>query len=317
MITEFQDGFITKTKLNELVGGINALQYNPNFIGKVTFKDDNGIICSEINLSENNAALGTYALKYNTSGTRNVAIGEYSLNSNSSGSFNTSIGYGNMKNNFGGYSNTSIGSDGLRSNTSGTQNVSVGEDSLGRNTIGGSNTGIGYLSLYNNIDYNNCAGLGYNSQVTGSNQVQLGDSSTITYVYGTVQNRSDLRDKSDIKDTSLGLNFINSLRPVEYKWDMREDYLSKDMNGDLSKIIKDGSKVRNRVHQGFIAQEVKYIIDKTGIDFGGFQDHSISGGQDVMSLGYDEFIAPLVKSVQELSEMVKLLQNEIKILKVK
>ena len=25
MITEFQDGFITKTKLNELVGGINAL----------------------------------------------------------------------------------------------------------------------------------------------------------------------------------------------------------------------------------------------------------------------------------------------------
>lgn len=36
-----------------------------------------------------------------------------------------------------------------------------------------------------------------------------------------------------------------------------------------------------------------------------------------MSLGYDEFIAPLVKSVQELSEMVKLLQNEIKILKVK
>ena len=24
MITEFQDGFITKTKLNELVGGINA-----------------------------------------------------------------------------------------------------------------------------------------------------------------------------------------------------------------------------------------------------------------------------------------------------
>lgn len=315
MITEFQDGFITKTKLNELVGGINALQYNPNFIGKITFKDSNGVVCSEINVSENNTTLGRYALMYNTTGARNTAIGEYSLHSNGSGSFNTSIGYSNMKNNFGGYSNTSIGDNGLKNNTSGVQNVSVGEDSLGQNTTGNNNVGVGYLSLYNNVDYNNCAGLGYNSQVTGSNQIQLGDSSTITYVYGTVQNRSDLRDKSNIRNTSLGLNFINSLRPVEYKWDMREDYLTKDMNGDLSKITKDGSKIRSRYHQGFIAQEVKSVIDENGVDFGGFQDHSVTGGQDVMTLGYDEFIAPLVKSVQELTSIVELLQNEIKILK--
>ena len=51
--------------------------------------------------------------------------------------------------------------------------------------------------------------IGYNSQVTGSNQLQLGDSSTTTYVYGTVQNRSDKRDKADIQPTNLG-DFIKS-----------------------------------------------------------------------------------------------------------
>jgi hypothetical protein len=41
--------------------------------------------------------------------------------------------------------------------------------------------------------------------------------------------------------------------------------------------------------------------DKQGnqIDFGGFQDHSVKGGDDVLTLGYIELIAPLIKAVQE------------------
>ena len=46
-------------------------------------------------------------------------------------------------------------------------------------------------------------------------------------------------------------------------------------------------------------------------DFGGYQDHSRSGGADVLSIGYDELIAPLIKSVQQLSEQVKALQATI------
>ena len=38
------------------------------------------------------------------------------------------------------------------------------------------------------------------------------------------------------------------------------------------------------------------------MDFGGFQDHAVNGGQDVLSLGYMELIAPLIKAVQELRE---------------
>src|SRR3546814_13145999 len=63
--------------------------------------------------------------------------------------------------------------------------------------------------------------------ISGANQVQLGDSATTSYVYGTVQNRSDARDKADIRDTQLGLDFIKALRPVDYRWDMREDYLKE------------------------------------------------------------------------------------------
>jgi hypothetical protein len=59
--------------------------------------------------------------------------------------------------------------------------------------------------------------------------------------------------------------------------------------------VKDGSKKRSRYHHGFIAQQVR----DTGIQFGGYQDHSINGGDNVMSIGYDEFIAPIVKTLQE------------------
>jgi hypothetical protein len=45
--------------------------------------------------------------------------------------------------------------------------------------------------------------------------------------------------------------------------------------------------------------------------FGGVQDHKIKGGDDVLSLGYDEFIPPLVKAIQELTERVKELENKL------
>ena len=41
------------------------------------------------------------------------------------------------------------------------------------------------------------------------------------------------------------------------------------------------------------------MLATQGVDFGGFQDHSVNGGEDVLSLGYDELIAPLIKAVQE------------------
>ena len=160
-------------------------------------------------------------------------------------------------------------------------------------------------------NWSNITALGFDSRVSGSNQVQLGDSRTTTYVYGTVQNRSDARDKADVRDTVLGLDFIEKLRPVDYRWDMREDYFEEDEDGNRTPIEKDGSKKRSRYHHGFVAQEVQQVIEEAGEDFGGLQDHSVNGGGDVLSIGYDEVIAPLVKAVQELTAKVRELEARL------
>jgi hypothetical protein len=159
--------------------------------------------------------------------------------------------------------------------------------------------------------YSNAAAIGYQAAVSGSNQVQLGNSGTTTYVYGTVQNRSDERDKADIRDTALGIEFILGLRPVDGRWDLRDDYRVTDANGNTTEYPKDGSKKRSRYHHWFIAQEVKAMCDKLGFDFGGYQDHRIGGGEDVQTLGYDEFIPPVVRSIQQCWERLDRLEERL------
>ena len=270
----------------------------------------------------NNTAFGASALAASTSGAGNTAIGGSSLSGITTGSLNTAVGYlagsgiGARNNNviIGAQSGTSIMGD---------ANVVLGNASLGNTTgIGaGSNTAVGYNTLVSVTTNLNCAGFGNGADITGSNQVQLGNSSTTTYVYGTVQNRSDLRDKADVRDTQLGLNFVHALRPVDYKWDMREDYRPPMPDPEdveamaawrearaIENLTHDGSKKRSRFHHGLIAQEVKAILDAQGIDFGGYQDHKIAGGDDVLSIGYDELIAPLIKAIQELTARVQQLE---------
>lgn len=98
--------------------------------------------------------------------------------------------------------------------------IAIGKDSQAQH----SSVALGYRAINSNNTHFNCVLLGSNTVVTSANQVQLGSSATTTYAYGAVQDRSDIRDKTDIQDCTLGLDFINALRPVKYKWDYREDY---------------------------------------------------------------------------------------------
>ena len=220
-----------------------------------------------------------------------------------------------------GTTNTVVGSQALYSAVNSSNNCAFGYGALYAVNTNSGNSAFGW-NCVSGTDYTNCSGFGQGAAVTGANQVQLGNSSTTTYVYGTVQNRSDIRDKADVRDTQLGLGFINALRPVDYKWDARDDYkppMPEDLTDkeamaawreacDLSNITHDGSKKRNRFHHGLIAQEVKAVLDAQGIDFGGYQDHSVKGGQDVLTIGYDELIAPLIKAIQELTARVQELE---------
>jgi len=260
-------------------------------------------------LSDNqNVFVGYQAGVANTSGWQNVAIGESALYANTSGD-----------------QNTAVGRMALYANVTGQWNTALGRTAL-FNCTDSYNTGLGHAALRWNQDgtnftnFTNCTGVGYNSRVSGSYQIQLGGSNTTTYAYGAVQDRSDARDKADIRDTTLGLDFISRLRPVDFRWDMRDDYFDMveevdSVTGDLVEklvpIEKDGSRKRSRFHHGLIAQEVAEVLKQTGVDFGGFQDHARGGGSDVLSIGYTELIAPLIKAVQELKARVELLESKI------
>jgi hypothetical protein len=145
---------------------------------------------------------------------------------------------------------------------------------------------------------------------------------------------SDKRDTFQIKDTEFGLDFIKSLRPVDYILDVRNDYITeapeypaepasendileynKKYNEwvesrSLTPIVPNGKNKRSRFHHGLIAQEVKSVLEEKGIDFGGFQDRKIKGGEDVLGIVYEELIAPLIKAVQELSAKVTTLESK-------
>ena len=270
-----------------------------------------------VTTGDDNIAIGAYALLQTNTGSDNIAIGRYVLHANTSSGSNTAIGQACCTSaTFSGNSVTAIGAWSLNANTSGVLNSAIGYGALQYNTTGSRNTGLGHSALKftqaggGQTVYDYATGVGYDTRVSGTNQVQLGDSNASTYAYGAVQNRSDLRDKADVKDTALGLDFINALRPVDFKWDYRESYdVLDDETGELTKLPKDGSKKRSRYHHGIIAQELEEVLSNLDIDFGGFQDHSLNGGDDVKSVGYEELIAPMIKAIQELTQQVNELRG--------
>lgn len=290
---------------------------------------DNGVIsignCAlGSSVGIDNIAIGRSAMAsaFNSGTNAMVAIGTLASSAFVCGGNTTALGYGSLSSAVTSYSNTAVGALAMTGTTCAFQNTAVGVNAL-TTSNGINNTAVGYFAgctintgtqntafgslAFSSGDYSNSTAIGFSAQVTGSNQVQLGNSSTTTYAYGTVQNRSDCRDKAEIRDTILGLNFVNALRPVDFKWNYREDYDGTN----------DGSKVRQRYHHGLIAQELRDIAAKCNIDFGGLQDHSIAGGQDVLTIGYDELIAPLIKAVQEQSKLIEDLTARIMALESK
>lgn len=94
---------------------------------------------------------------------------------------------------------------------------------------------------------------------------------------------SDRTAKSFISDSSLGLGFLMSLRPVSYTFKGRP---------------------ASAVSYGFIGQEVESALK--GRPFDGLQ---VSDG--MYSLRYTDFIAPIVKAVQQQEQTIRSLQAQL------
>ena len=141
-----------------------------------------------------------------------------------------------------------------------------------------------------------------------------------TYKWNNIFNRvstistSDQREKKDILSSDLGLAFINDLNPVSYRFIVGQNKEVLDANGD--KVLdQDGNPTYEaepgtRYHYGLISQEVKQAVDAhTQKDFAGWTLDNPSDPNSGQGLRYGEFIAPLIKAVQELSARVAELEQ--------
>jgi hypothetical protein len=160
-----------------------------------------------------------------------------------------------------------------------------------------------------------------NTQPGTDNAYSLGVSGTrwsaVWAANGTIQT-SDEREKKDIIDADLGLDFISKLRPVSFKWKVGQNIVTsevvKDEEGNPILDEEGNEKTESvivpregkRTHYGLIAQEVEELLD--GKDFGGFIHDEET---DTKGLRYDQFIPLLIKSIQELEAKIVTLESKL------
>jgi len=150
-----------------------------------------------------------------------------------------------------------------------------------------------------------------------NNAYDLGDASFVwsnIYSQNAVTVVSDERTKTEIADASLGLGFINALRPVSYKAKIGGVEVVEQGEGDDREQVA-VERAGERTHWGLIAQEVKQAVDAAGVDFGGWVLSEKDNPDSKQALRYEQFIAPLIKAVQELSAKVNEQAAEIAALK--
>ena len=112
---------------------------------------------------------------------------------------------------------------------------------------------------------------------------------------------SDARFKKNIREDVKGLDFITRLKPVTYNED--PTLLHKIWGTPDSLVSKiDHSAIQQQRFIGFIAQDVQKAAKESGFDFPGIDIPR--NEKEVYSLRYTDFMMPLIKSVQELQDMI-------------
>jgi len=233
-----------------------------------------------------NVAVGLSALENNTTATDNTAVGYLAMDSTTTGSFNTAVGLRALSANTIGTQNTAMGQRALQDNTEGEFNTAFGKSALQKLTTGSLNTAIGRSAGFDITTGSNNSLIGNSadpSSVTVSNEITLGNSSisTLRCNQTSISSLSDARDKTNVQDSSLGLDLINRLRPVTFDWDRR-----------------DGS-MQGYKDVGFIAQEVIEVEDN--LDIHATLRMSSRENEEKYEVAPARLIPVLTKAVQELS----------------
>jgi hypothetical protein len=252
-------------------------------------------------------------------GSYNTAVGQDALGAAQGDRYNVAIGFEALKvfntgTSINDTENTAVGSKAGVAVSSGAGNTLIGARAGDTITTGGSNTIIGsgadaYLAAATQQIV-----IGQDLLSVGDNNITVGKGTGSDRVYNqfisnaTWTRVSDQRYKKDITDnTDCGLDFINDLRPVTFKWKAKSE-IDTDLPDYDAKETK--AEYTDKMY-GLIAQEVKTAMDKHNItDFGGWDEK-----QGVQAVAQSMFVYPLIKAVQELSATITTLQQEINTLK--
>jgi hypothetical protein len=243
-----------------------------------------------------NTAIGASTLKKNTSGSHNVAIGNTALDANTTGTQNVAIGLSALGANTTASENVAVGCGALGSNTEGGANTAVGRTALTTATTGCLLTALGTSAGREITTGDNNLVLGFNAGrssspfgiTTEDNRIVLGNNS-ITNFYAKVALTvtSDLRDKTEIADVPHGLEFVNQMKPVSFKF----------------KKSREDNTPTGTKHYGFLAQD---ILELEGSDNVIIDDEQ----PDHLKYKGEHLVPVLVNAIKELTARVKELENE-------
>jgi hypothetical protein len=242
----------------------------------------------------------------------NTAIGALALRSNSTAAVNnTAVGHQSALNNTTGQNNTSIGKDSLLGQSglsTGSGNTAIGNQALNQVTTGGTNVGLGIsagFSITTGSLNTLLGGQAGNLITTGSNNIVIGQdaqattssvSNTVTLgnalittlrcAVTSITSLSDARDKKEVKDLNVGLEFIDSLRPVTFVWDDRNEEGKHDI-ADFGFIAQDLKAAEESIE---MADVLKLVYDEN---------------PEKLEASYGKLLPIMVKAIQELSAELK------------
>lgn len=252
------------------LGSSLSLSYTHGMIAGVIFKGQQRFIhdFQPAGVFGGNTFVGAGAGNFTMNGTNdqssfNSAFGTSSFASNTTGHRNSAFGTSTLQNNTSGYQNSAFGQTSLNSNTTGYNNSAFGQSSLVGNTSGFNNSALGFYAGNNVTTGSNLTLIGNNAQPSSgsaSNEITFGDGN-ITTIRSNVQSitsLSDARDKKNIKELNIGIDFLMKLQPRLFNWDKREWYDNNE---------SDGSKMSETPTAGFIAQEFDELQTSENVEW--------------------------------------------------
>ncbi len=315
---------IGKNAANAITSGDDVIAIGENARNSGNAKDDVAIGISALTNSSAyygyNTAIGNEAGRNNSSGVKNTYVGHSAGHGNQTGQMNTAVGYQAGLNFDRDGNNTAIGNGAMKLQDHNTGpsggdsfhagfNVAIGDSAASIMTGGFRNVFVGYNTQLATQTHTDCIVIGNSVTSTGTGNFTFGSGSSDSNIANgatTITAPSDERYKEEITNSTAGLSFIKDLRPVTFKWKKEKDIPSTQnayVEGSETRVMND------KTNHGFIAQEVKAVIDshseiKDGFDM--WMEDTADGRQ---RLGPSALIPILVKAIQELEARVNELES--------